>query len=111
MAGQNNRYNNIQIDGGVNNDLFGLGSTGTPGGQVSERPISLEAVKEFQVLIAPFDVRQGGFTGGLVNAITKSRHQPVPRLAVLLRPEPEPRPRGTVQKGLAWTVTRSGPTC
>jgi hypothetical protein len=72
IAGQNNRYNNIQIDGGVNNDLFGLGSTGTPGGQVGERPISLEAVKEFQVLIAPFDVRQGGFTGGLVNAVTRS---------------------------------------
>jgi hypothetical protein len=72
VAGQNNRFNNIQIDGGVNNDLFGLGSTGTPGGQVSERPISLEALKEFQVLIAPFDVRQGGFTGGLINAITKS---------------------------------------
>jgi len=72
VAGQNNRYNNIQIDGGVNNDLFGLGSTGTPGGQVGERPISVEAVKEFQLLIAPFDVRQGGFTGGLVNAITKS---------------------------------------
>ena len=72
VAGQNNRYNNIQIDGGVNNDLFGLGSTGTPGGQVGERPISVEAVKEFQILIAPFDVRQGGFTGGLVNAITRS---------------------------------------
>jgi hypothetical protein len=72
VAGQNNRYNNIQIDGGVNNDLFGLGSTGTPGGQVNSRPISLEAVKEFQVLIAPFDVRQGGFTGGLINAVTKS---------------------------------------
>jgi len=72
VAGQNNRYNNIQIDGGVNNDLFGLGSSGTPGGQVGERPISLEAVKEFQVLIAPFDVRQGGFTGGLVNAVTRS---------------------------------------
>jgi len=72
VAGQNNRYNSIQIDGGVNNDLFGLGSTGTPGGQVSEVPISAAAIKEFQILIAPFDVRQGGFTGGLVNAITKS---------------------------------------
>lgn len=72
VAGQNNRFNNIQIDGGVNNDLFGLGSTGTPGGQVGQRPISIEAVQEYQVLIAPFDVRQGGFTGGLINAITKS---------------------------------------
>ncbi|MGH7517858.1 MAG: TonB-dependent receptor [Gemmatimonadales bacterium] len=72
IAGQNNRYNNIQIDGGVNNDLFGLGATGAPGGQVLSKPISLEAVQEFQVLVAPFDVRQGNFAGGLVNAITKS---------------------------------------
>ena len=72
VGGQNNRFNNIQIDGGVNNDLFGLGSTGTPGGQVGERPISVEAVREYQILVAPFDVRQGGFTGGLINAITKS---------------------------------------
>ncbi len=72
VNGQNNRFNNIQIDGGVNNDLFGLGSTGAPGGQVNASAISLEAIKEFQILIAPFDVRQAGFTGGLVNAITKS---------------------------------------
>ena len=71
IGGQNNRFNNIQIDGGVNNDLFGLAGSGTPGGQASAKPISLEAVKEYQVLIAPFDVRQGGFTGGLVNAVTK----------------------------------------
>ena len=73
MGGQNDRFNNIQIDGSVNNDLFALGSsTGIPGGAVNERPISLEAVQEFQIQIAPFDVRQGGFVGGLVNAVTKS---------------------------------------
>jgi carboxypeptidase family protein len=72
IAGQNNRYNNIQIDGGINSDLFAIGSTGAPGGQVLSKPISLEAVQEFQVLIAPFDVRQGNFAGGLVNAVTKS---------------------------------------
>ncbi len=72
IGGQNNRFNNIQIDGGVNNDLFGLASSGTPGGQANAKPISLEAVREYQVLVAPFDVRQGGFTGGLVNAVTKS---------------------------------------
>src|SRR6478736_4476388 len=72
IAGANGRYNSIQIDGSVNNDLFGLGSTGAPGGQNNGRPISMDAVQEFQVLVAPFDVRQGGFTGGLVNAITKS---------------------------------------
>jgi hypothetical protein len=72
IGGQNNRFNNIQIDGGVNNDLFGLAASGTPGGQANAKPISLEAVREYQVLIAPFDVRQGGFTGGLVNAVTKA---------------------------------------
>ena len=72
VGGQNNRFNNIQIDGGVNNDLFGLAASGTPGGQADAHPISVEAVKEYQVLIAPFDVRQGSFTGGLLNAVTKS---------------------------------------
>ena len=73
IAGSNNRFNNIQIDGAVNNDLFGLGSSGVPGGQnENARPIPLDAVKQFQILVSPFDVRQGGFTGGLINAVTKS---------------------------------------
>ncbi len=72
VAGQNNRFNNIQIDGGVNNDLFGLAATGVPGGQASARAISLEAVQEVQVMVAPYDVRQGNFAGGLMNGITKS---------------------------------------
>lgn len=72
VGGLNNRFNNIQIDGAVNNDLFGLGSSGTPGGNSGAVAISVEAVREFQVLIAPFDVRQGGFTGGIVNAVTRS---------------------------------------
>ncbi|HUI63696.1 MAG TPA: carboxypeptidase regulatory-like domain-containing protein [Bacteroidota bacterium] len=70
--GRNNRYNNIQIDGANYNDLFGLGSSGTPGGQANTTPISLDALQEFQVVIAPYDVRQSGFTGGGVNAITRS---------------------------------------
>ena len=72
IAGQNNRFNNIQIDGGVNNDVFGLAASGTPGGQAQAHPISVEAIREYQVLIAPFDVRQGSFSGGLLNAVTKS---------------------------------------
>ncbi len=72
IAGQNNRFNNIQIDGGANNDLFGLAASGTPGGQANAKPLSVEAIQEFQVQVAPFDVRQGMFAGGLVNAITKS---------------------------------------
>ncbi|MBI4543587.1 MAG: TonB-dependent receptor [Gemmatimonadetes bacterium] len=69
---QNNRFNNIQIDGAITQDLFGLGATGQPGGQAGARSISIEAVKEYQVLTAPFDVRQSGFSGGLINAVTKS---------------------------------------
>ena len=72
IAGQNSRYNYIQIDGGANNDLFGLSNSGTPGGLSNAKPLSLEAVQEFVVEVAPFDVRQGDFAGGLVNAITKS---------------------------------------
>ncbi len=71
-AGRSPRYNNIQIDGAQNNDLFGLGDSGTPGGQTMVTPISLDAIQEFQIVLAPYDVRQGMFTGGGVNAITKS---------------------------------------
>jgi outer membrane receptor protein involved in Fe transport len=72
VAGQNNRFNTILIDGGVNNDIFGLSSSGTPGGTAGAKPISVEALQEFQILVAPFDIRQGSFTGGMVNGITKS---------------------------------------
>ena len=72
FAGANNRYNQFSIDGLVNNDVFGLTSSGTNGGQAGIEPISLDAIEEFQINIAPYDVRQGGFTGGGINAITKS---------------------------------------
>ncbi len=71
-AGRNSRLNNIQLDGTQYNDLFGLGSTGAPGGQANTNPISLDAIDEFQVVLAPFDVRFSGFTGGGINAITRS---------------------------------------
>ncbi len=70
--GRSSRYNNVQIDGAQNNDLFGLGETGTPGAQTETTPISLDAVQEFQLVLTPYDVRQGMFTGGGVNIITKS---------------------------------------
>jgi outer membrane receptor for ferrienterochelin and colicin len=69
---RNSKYNNIQVDGAQNNDLFGLDSGGTPGGQANTTPIALDAVQEFQIVLAPYDVRYGGFTGGGVNVITKS---------------------------------------
>jgi hypothetical protein len=72
VAGQNSRFNAIQVDGTTQNDRFGLGSTGELGGQAGGRGISLEAVKEYQVVVSPYNVTQGGFTGGLVNAVTKN---------------------------------------
>jgi len=73
IGGSNNRYNNILIDGGSDNDFFGLSrGTGAPGGQLGVRSLPLEAVREFQVLVAPYDVRQGLFVGGEVNAVTQS---------------------------------------
>ena len=71
FAGSNNRYNSFQIDGAVSNDVFGLSASGTNGGQTGANPISMDAIQEIQVVIAPFDVRQSGFTGGGINAITK----------------------------------------
>jgi len=72
MAGQNNRFNNIQIDGASYNDLFGLSGSGTPGGQAGAKALSIEAIESFVVQVSPFDVRYGNFAGGMVNAITKS---------------------------------------
>ena len=56
----------------MNNDVFGLSESGTPGGQTGAQPISLDAIQELQLVVAPYDVRQGGFSGGGVNAVTKS---------------------------------------
>ena len=71
-GGVNLRQNAIQIDGAQSGDMFGLGTTGQPGSQANAKSIPLDAVKEYQVLLSPFDVRQGNFGGLLINAITKS---------------------------------------
>jgi hypothetical protein len=71
-AGANNRYNNFSVDGSVNNDVFGLSSSGTNGGMAGTQPISLDAIQAINVAISPYDVKQGGFTGAGINAVTKS---------------------------------------
>lgn len=72
VAGQSNRYNSIYIDGAVSNDVFGLSAQGTNGGQTGSTPISIDAIEQFQIAISPFDVTQSGFTGGAINAVTRS---------------------------------------
>lgn len=70
-GGQNNRFLNVQVDGASIANRFGLGGSPEIGAQVSGRGITMDAVKELQVVLTPFDVRLGGFTGALVNAVTK----------------------------------------
>ncbi len=70
LAGRNDLYNNIAIDGSLFNNSFGL--AGTVGGQTNSQPISLDAVQEIQVNLAPYDVRESGFTGGGISAVTRS---------------------------------------
>lgn len=72
VAGQNNRYNSIYIDGAVNNDIFGLAGSGTNGGQTGVNPFSVDAIESFQVNLAPFDVKISGFTGAAISAVTRS---------------------------------------
>ncbi|MEL6191116.1 MAG: TonB-dependent receptor [Bacteroidota bacterium] len=72
FAGVNNRFNAIFIDGAVNNDIFGLANTGTNGGQAGISPISPDALEQIQVVLAPYDVKLGGFAGGGINAVTRS---------------------------------------
>jgi outer membrane receptor protein involved in Fe transport len=72
FAGTNNRFNSISIDGAVNNDVFGLAANGAPGGQAGTQPISLDAIQEIQVVLSPYDVSNGNFAGGGINAVTRS---------------------------------------
>lgn len=71
FGGRNWLYNNISLDGSYFNNPFGLDDP-APGGQTNAEPVPFDAVDQVQVSIAPFDVREGGFTGAGINTVTKS---------------------------------------
>jgi hypothetical protein len=78
--GTNFRYNNVTIDGSINNDAIGFspslggqtGTSGMPGSSTRSNSISLDAIQDVQVYIAPYDVKLGNFLGGSINAVTRS---------------------------------------
>ena len=72
LAGQNNRFNALFIDGANNNDIQGISVSGVNGGQTGSPPVSIEAIEELTVSLAPYNVQFGNFTGGSINAITRS---------------------------------------
>lgn len=72
IAGQNTRFNAFFIDGANNTDIQGIAQNGTNGGQTGSPPVSIEALEEINILIAPYNVQYGNFTGGSINAITRS---------------------------------------
>jgi Carboxypeptidase regulatory-like domain len=80
FAGSDFRYNNVTIDGAINNDAIGfspstggiIGTSNMPGSSTRNNPISMDAIQDMQVYIAPYDVKIGNFTGGSINAVTRS---------------------------------------
>ena len=70
VSGQHVKFNSVQVDGASSVDFFQ--SNPVPGGTAGAKSLSLEALEEIRVLVAPFDVRLGGFSGGMINAVTRS---------------------------------------
>lgn len=70
FAGQDNRAINFTLDGSIFNNSFGLQPLN--GSQTNSTPISLDAIQELQINVSPYNLRDAGFTGASINAVTKS---------------------------------------
>lgn len=70
FGGRSNLYNNLTVNGASFNNTFGL--SGTLGGQTNSQPISIDALDQIQVNVAPYDVTLGNFTGAGINSVTRS---------------------------------------
>lgn len=80
FLGTNYRYNNVTLDGAINNDAIGFSpslggqssTSGQPGSSTRTNPVSIDAIQDIQVYLAPYDVKIGNFLGGSINAVTRS---------------------------------------
>ena len=93
FGGSDNRMNNMTVNGAAFNNSFGLG--GQPGDRTNVAPISLEAIEQVQVSIAPYDVRQGNFVGAAwipSRAAAPTRSGPPPTTVSATRTSSAPRP-------------------
>jgi len=69
ISGANNRFNSLTIDGVALNDRFGLNANGYP---TQRSPLPYDAIESLSIETAPYDTEFNGFTGGTINAVTKS---------------------------------------
>ena len=72
LGGQSSRYNTLTIDGTSSADIYGLGTTGMTGSLTNANPIPLDALSDVTVSTASIDIRESGFTGGVIKAVTRS---------------------------------------
>ncbi|RYY23671.1 MAG: TonB-dependent receptor, partial [Sphingobacteriaceae bacterium] len=80
FQGTNFRYNNVTIDGAINNDAIGFSpsnggqtnQSGQVGSSTRTNPVSIDAIQDIQVYVAPYDIKIGNVLGGSINAVTRS---------------------------------------